>query len=184
VTAPTAVRRPPDSVLGPWYSVGVMAELELTRATDDRRRYVLEGVGTLRFERGLGVRRATAESGDRTWRLTTRFWRRSVEAADETGTPVGSFDPRALRRGGALEWGGRHLQLRPASVWRERYALADGDRELAVFDAKGWGKRPVRVTVDDPTALEPGLLLFAAFVARGLAEHGSTAASAGATAGS
>jgi hypothetical protein len=29
--------------------------------------------------------------------------------------------------------------LRPTSRWRERYALADGDHELAVFDGKRWG---------------------------------------------
>lgn len=153
-----------------------MADLELTRATGDRRLYVLDGVGRLRFERGLGARRATAEAGDRSWRLTTRLWRQSVEATDAAGSVVGAFDPRALRRGGALEWSGRELELRPASRWRERYALADGDRELAVFDAKGWGKRPVRVTLDDPAAVEPGLLLFAAFVVRGLAEDATTAA--------
>jgi hypothetical protein len=27
-------------------------------------------------------------------------------------------------------------------MWRERYALADRDRELALLDAKTWGKRP------------------------------------------
>jgi hypothetical protein len=153
-----------------------MADLELTRAPDDRRLYVLEGVGTLRFERGRRARQATAEAGERSWRLARRLWRRSVAATDEAGATVGSFDPRALRRGGALEWSGRELQLRPASRWRERYALADGDRELAVFDARGWGKRPVRVTLDDPAAVEPGLLLFAAFVVRGLAEDATTAA--------
>jgi hypothetical protein len=155
-----------------------MADLELTRAPDDRRLYVLDGVGRLRFERRLTGRLATAEAGDRRWRLTKSMWRRAVEAADEAGAIVGTFDPRALRRGGALAWSGRELQLRPASRWRERYALADGDRELALFDAKGWGKRPVRVTLDDAGAVEPGLVLFAAFVVRGLAEDASAAASA------
>jgi hypothetical protein len=157
-----------------------MADIELTRAKDDRRLYTLDGVGTLRFERGLGGRRATAEAGDRRWRLTTGFWRQSVDATDESGVPVGAFDARALRRGGALQWGGRELQLRPASMWRERYALADGDRELALLDAKGWGKRPVHVSLDDPAAVEPGLLLFAVFVTRGLADDASAAAGASA----
>ena len=43
-------------------------------------------------------------------------------------------------------------------------------QELAVFDGKGWGRRPVEVVVEDSAAVEPGLLLFAAFVVRGLAE--------------
>jgi hypothetical protein len=38
------------------------------------------------------------------------------------------------------------------------------DRELALLDAKGWGRLPVPIAVDHPAALPPGLLLFAAFV--------------------
>jgi hypothetical protein len=72
---------------------------------------------------------------------------------------------------------------RPASRWRERYALADGDRELVVFDGKGWGRRAVRITVDDLNAVDPELLLFAAFVVRGLAADASSAAGAAASTG-
>jgi len=129
-----------------------VAELELRRTAEDRRLYALEGVGTLRLE-GLGGRMATAEAGAESWHIT--------------------------RRGGALRWAGRELALRPASRWRERYALADGDRELAVFDGRGWDRRPVRVSVDDAAAGEPGLVLFAAFVVRGLAADASGAAAAG-----
>ena len=71
--------------------------------------------------------------------------------------------------------------LRPASQWRERYALARGDTELAIIDGKGWGRRPVAITINDPAGLEPGLLLFAAFVVRGLADDASAAAGAGAS---
>jgi hypothetical protein len=39
-----------------------------------------------------------------------------------------------------------------------------------VLDGKGWGKRPVTLSVADPEAVDPGLLLFATFVVRGLAE--------------
>ena len=98
------------------------------------------------------------------------------------GTVTGEFEPRGLRRGGTVRWAGREFALRPASSWRERYALADGDRELALLDGKGWGRRPVKVTVDDPDAVEPGVLLFAAFVVRGLAEDAQGAAGAGASA--
>jgi hypothetical protein len=41
---------------------------------------------------------------------------------------------------------------------RDADALADGDKELAVLDGKGWGRRPVKVTLDDPAAVPPGLL--------------------------
>jgi hypothetical protein len=80
-----------------------------------------------------------------------------------------------------LRWAGRELELRAASTWRARYALADRDRELAVLDGKSWGRRPVKITVDDLGALDPGLLLFAAFVVRGLAEDAGGDAAAGAS---
>ena len=155
-----------------------MADHELKRSSGERRVYALEGVGTLRLK-GFAARAATAEADGRRWQIGhRRFWQRAIQATDEEGTVIGEFEPRKLRRGGTLRWAGRELTLRPASRWRERYALADGDRELAVLDGKGWGKRPVEVTVDDPQAVEPGLVLFATFVVRGLAED---AAAAGAT---
>jgi hypothetical protein len=158
-----------------------MIDLELTRSSEDRRLYVLQGIGTLRLE-GWASRRATAQTGSDSWRIARRgFWQRVIEAADAAGTAVGAFEPRTLHRGGTVRWDDRELALRPASMWRERYALASGDRELAILDGKGWGKRPVRVTVEDPAELEPGLLLFAAFVVRSLAEDAGTAA-AGASA--
>ena len=157
-----------------------MAELELTRTPNDRRLYVLDGVGTLRLE-GFGSRVAMAEVDANSWRLARRrWWQRDIQATDATGAVVGEFEPRTIRRGGAIRWAGRELSLRPASAWRERYALADGDRELALLDGKGWGRRPVRVSIDDPGAVEPGLLLFATFVVRGLAEDAGAAAGASA----
>jgi hypothetical protein len=160
-----------------------MPELELTRSADDRRRYEVDGVGALRLG-GMLSRRATAEVDATTWAFRrTGFWQSKVEATDATDAVVGSFEPRGMRRGGTLRWGGRELELRPASRWKERYALADGDRELAVLDGKGWGKRPVKITIDDPAAVEPGLLLFAAFVVRGLAEDAGAAAAGTASAG-
>jgi hypothetical protein len=153
-----------------------MVELELVRAKGRRRLYAVEGFGTLEFE-GLTSRAATARAGEKSWRIGRRgFWGRRIEATDEVGAAVGSFEPRSLRRGGAVSWYGRALALRPASSWRERYALAEGDDELAVLDGKGWGRRPVRISVPDPGSLDPGLLLFAVFVVRGLADDSSAAA--------
>jgi hypothetical protein len=116
-----------------------MSDLELTRTQGDRRLYGLEGVGTLRLQ-GLFSRAAIAEANGERWRIgRTGFWGRRVVATDPVGAVVGEFEPRGLRRGGMLRWAGRELALRPASSWRERYALADGDRELALLDGKGWG---------------------------------------------
>jgi hypothetical protein len=156
-----------------------VVDLELRRTSGDRRVYALEGVGTLRLL-GLAARTATAEAGDRRWTFgRRRFWQRSVQATDERGTVTGEFEPRSLRRGGTVRWEGRELALRPASSWRERYALANGERELALLDGKGWGRAPVKVTVDDAALVEPGLLLFAAFIVRRLAADASAAAGGG-----
>jgi hypothetical protein len=155
-----------------------MPELELTRTPDDRRLYALEGVGTLRLE-GFGSRAATAEADGRSWRLAhRRWWQRDLQATDAMGIVVGEFEPRTIRRGGVVRWAGQELSLRPASAWRERYALAEGDRELALLDGKGWGRRPVKVSIEDPAEVDPGLLLFATFVVRGLADDAGAAAGA------
>ena len=161
-----------------------MIELELTRTQEDHRRYLLEGVGTLRLE-GLFSRNATAETGNEYWDFARRgLWQRVIQATDALGTVVGEFVPRDLRRGGTLGWDGRELTLRPASSWRERYALAEGERELVLIDGKSWGRRPVKVTLPDPGAIEPGLLLFTAFIVRQLTVNADNASSAATTAAS
>ena len=161
-----------------------MIERELTRTQEDHRRYLLEGVGTLRLE-GLFSRNATAETGNEYWHFArSGFWQRVMQATDALGTVVGEFVPRDLRRGGTLRWGGRELTLRPASSWRERYALAEGERELVLIDGKSWGRRPVKVTLPDPGAIESGLLLFTAFIVRQLAVNADNASSAATTAAS
>jgi len=53
-----------------------------------------------------------------------------------------------------------------------------------VLDGKGWGKRPVKLAVHDPDAVDPGLLLFATFVVRGLAEDSAAASDSAAAAAS
>lgn len=159
-----------------------MADLELTRTPGDRRLYALEGVGTLRLK-GLASRTAVAEADGGSWRIARRgFLRRGIQATAPTGAVVGEFESRTPRRGGTLHWAGRRLTLRPASRWRERYALADGEIELAAFDGRGWGRQPVKVTLDDQAAVDPGLLLFAAFIVRGLAEDAAAGAAASSTA--
>ena len=160
-----------------------MTELELTRTPNDRRLYALEGAGTLRLD-GWFSRGATAQAGDGRWRFDRRgVFQTVIEATDAAGAVVGEFRGRTLRRGGELSWGDRRLELRPSSIWRQRFALADGDRELATIEGKGWGRRPVKVTVEDGgEAIDPGLLLFGAFVVRALAED--AAAASGAAGGS
>ena len=129
------------------------------------------------------ARSAIVQAGERSWRVARRgLFGRDADAAAADGTPAATFEANALRRGGTVRWHGDELVLRAASAWRERYALVDGERELALFESKGWGRRPVRISVDDEAALDPGLLLFAAFVVRGLAEDASAAAGVAAVA--
>ena len=168
----------------------LMTDLELTRTSGDRRLYSLEGVGTVRLE-GLFSSSATAEAGELRWRFTRRgFWQRGLEATDAEGAAVGEFVPRDIRRGGTLRWGDRGFTVRPVSSLRERYVLREGTRDLVILDGKGWGRRPVTITLDEADAVEPGLLLFAAFVvhrlavgATGSSAAGSTAASSGGSSG-
>ena len=158
---------------------GSTADLELTRVPGDRRLYHLAGIGTLRLQ-GLLGRSAVATFEGGSWRFSRRgFWQREIVATDETGALRATFEPRSIRRGGTLRVGERELALTPASSWRERYELTESGSVLATFDARGWGKRPVRVAIEDPARLEPGLVLFATFIAHGLAEDGSSAAGAG-----
>jgi hypothetical protein len=153
-----------------------MAELELTRSKDDRRLYTLGAMGSLRLE-GFMSRRATATSAGHTWHIgRSGFFGRTIEAHAGADTPVGRFDPRSIRRGGELTWNGRAFGLRPASSWKERYALVAGEVEVAVIEGKSWGRKPVKVEIVRPEGIEPGLLLFAAFVVRSLAEDASSAA--------
>ncbi|MFN0153125.1 MAG: hypothetical protein ACKVUT_01945 [Gaiella sp.] len=155
-----------------------MTEHELTRTSGDRRLYSLEGIGTVRLE-GLFSNRATAVAAGSSWRINRRgFWQREIEATDAAGAVVGELVPRDIRRGGRLRWGDHELTLRPVSPLRERYALSEDNRELVLLDGKGWGRRPVKITLTEPEAIEPGLVLFAAFVVHRLAANssGSTAA--------
>jgi hypothetical protein len=95
-----------------------------------------------------------------------------MQAMDTSGALVGEFAPNEPGRGGTLRWGGRELTLRATgSIWQERYALLDGRRELGRFAGRRWGRRPVRGSLVDDATFEPGLVLFAAFVVRGLAEY-------------
>ena len=158
-----------------------MTEYALTRSSGDSRRYELAGFGTLRLG-GWASRWATAEAGDERWGFARRgIFRSVIQATDPAGSVVGNFQGRSLKRGGTLLWEGHEHVLKPDSRWTERYALLDGERRLALLEGKGWGKRPVRVDVDD-TTIDAGLLLFAAFVVRALAEDASSggAAAAGA----
>lgn len=170
-----------------------MIELELTRTSGDRHLYELQGSGTLRLERSFSAS-AAAEAGDRSWQIARRpeRWRVArrgelilvIEATDPSGVVAGEFHGRAQVPGGTLRWGERHLELRKNSRWRPRFALVDGERELATVEGKGWGKRPVRLTIGDAASVEPGMLLLAAFAVGAITEDAQRNSAAAVRAGS
>lgn len=156
-----------------------MIDLELTRIPNHRRAYRLDDIGSVRLEGWFSrTGRAHADDG-RSWCFTRRgLWNRIIEADDATGAVVGEFTPRDIRRGGWLRWGTRELKLQPVGL-RERYVLSENDHDLVLLSAKGWGKRPVKITLADTHAIDSGLLLFAAFAVHQLAGDSLNAASAG-----
>ena len=155
-----------------------MAELALTRSSGDKRRFELEGFGTLRLG-GWASRWATAQAGARKWGLARRGIL-SPSSRPPSPTAPWSGSSRAARSSAAAGCAGRthEYTLEPDSRWKEHYALVDGERRLAMLEGKGWGKRPVRVEIADDERIDPGLLLFAAFVVRALAEDASAAGTA------
>jgi hypothetical protein len=160
-----------------------VADLVLTRT--DKRLYSLDGVGTLRLEKAFW-NTATAEAEEKSWRFVCRGWfRRRIEATDETGRPTGTFEGnRGFRRGGTVRWESRDFTLQSRSTWKaQRFALLDGDRDMAVFEGRASDRRPVTVSIDQPDALDAGLLLFVAFVVRGLVLDAFVAVSSAAAAG-
>src|SRR4051794_32890134 len=94
------------------------------------------------------------------------------------GSEAARFVPVVLGRGGRVVLArGGEFGLRPSSIWRERYALLDGEHELATFECSTWGgKRPVRVTVTDGAAPEPLVMLFAGWLVKKFGDDAGAAA--------
>lgn len=81
-----------------------MAELRLRRDSEDRKRYVLEGVGELRLAKWYR-RGAVVSSDDGRWELSSRAWSPGVTATDAGGAEAATYQPRgAFKRGGDRRW--------------------------------------------------------------------------------
>jgi hypothetical protein len=116
-----------------------------------------------------GWSRAAAEAGGRRWEFHAGLT--EVRASDAAGAVVGEFRPRAGERGGGtLRWRQRQFELRTPSFRARRFELEAGERALAVV-AHGRPREPLRMRTDDRAELDPGLLLFCAFVVRVLSLH-------------
>jgi hypothetical protein len=138
--------------------------------------HALQGVGTLQVE-GPWLA-ATARAGDASWRLVPtvpRGWRREATATDAAGRVVGDYQ----ERGRALRWGSRQLRLGPPSrrTFKTHYLLADGEQVLALIQPTRDRPplNPINIDVRDAAAIEPGLLLFVAYLVGWLANTGSDA---------
>jgi hypothetical protein len=127
---------------------------------------------------GFFSRAATATVDSASYRFSRRGWARLIVARDEAGAEVGRYEGRLVASGGVLSWRGRDLTLRRASVWRDRFALADGDRDLVVMEVRPWGRKPLTVHRDEAAAGDPALVLFAVYVARALAGDDAAAVAA------
>ena len=145
---------------------------ELTCDLADGDLWVLDGIGTLR-RTGRISRAATAEAGGRSWAIVRFGWvRTGFRATDESGATVGELPGTLMRRSETLRWGDRELTLRPDAARRGGYVLRDGERPLATMAPKREGKRPLDVIANDP-AVDPGLLLFMAFVVQAYSDDAS-----------
>ena len=150
-----------------------MSEIGLVPTYEGVGHYALPGVGILRVEGGGWGRRpgwtgAIASAGSASWRFVGVgvMDATATELVDKllmvTGNVIGEFQ----YRGRALRWAGRELQFSsPFFSLREHYVLADGERMLAQVEARiRRSHRPISIKVGSAAALEPGLLLFVAFL--------------------
>jgi len=140
-----------------------VADLTLQRTpTGD---YELAGIGSIRELKGA---KAELQAGEVIWRLRRpgQGFSLSVEAVDANSKPVARIVGRNLR-GGTVTTAGRTLVWRSKRVFSSRFNLIDGDETLAAF-APGRGAEPVRVTLHDPTRVDPLVLLLCCYVMLGV----------------
>lgn len=149
----------------------------LTRDPEDKKRYVLDGVGALRRHGRLSSAATLTAVDGSAWEARRQGWRMRPVFTDPVGGEAARFaSSRAFKRGGELVVGSASYSLRPSSRWKERYALARGEQELATIEAGGWSGTRIRVDVEGD--VEPLVLLAACWLVRQFADDSASAASA------
>jgi hypothetical protein len=159
-----------------------VADLVLTRT--DKRLYSLDGVGTLSPREGV-LERGDGPGGREELALRLPRMVPPAHRGDRRDGPADrTFESnRGFRRGGTVRWERRDFTLQSRSTWKaQRFALLEGDRDMAVFEGRAYDRRPVTVSIE-PGALDAGLLLFVAFVVRGLVLDAFVAVGSAAAAG-
>jgi hypothetical protein len=145
-----------------------VAKLELTRSPDDRRLYVLPGVGELRTGGLLSGGRVEATAGGRTYTFALRGRvRRVAIATDAFGEEVGRQDGSL-----SIVWRGDRWDLKAYDAGFYYTLTRSGeDREVANLAPALWSRRPVPIVLDETARVDPGLVLFAMFLMRRIAEE-------------
>ena len=165
-----------------------MTDLRLRRDDADRKRYVLEGVGELRFGRWYRRGATVSDTAGHSWELKTSGLKQSAEAVGETGGQAASYEPKGVfKRGGRIEVAdGSGFDLKPSSAWRNRYALWSGEDEVASVETTGWSGQEVAVSVAEGASVDALPLLMACWLVRRFGEDDAavTAGGSAAVAGS
>ncbi|RYB94376.1 hypothetical protein EUA93_08480 [Nocardioides oleivorans] len=151
-----------------------MRDLVLVRSADDRRRYDIEGVGSLRRVGLFSRTTLLLPDGDEPLTAQSRVsLSGQAEAVAAGGDVVGEFSEQTLLgHGGEVVWRGRKLRLESGTVLISRYVLRDGRTRLLEVQARGWGDKPADVTLGDEP-VDPGLVLFVLWLAQGFVDHDS-----------
>lgn len=155
--------------------------MKLERSAHDRKTFLLDGVGELR-KHGWFSSAATLSDGAREWEIGRRGLRQRVHITDATGGEPATYEPKGVfSRGGTLTMGGQTWELRPSSIWKERYALVQGEQEVATVEASSWSsKKPVTVELEGE--VDAMVLLAACYLVK-LSSDDSSASTASVSAG-
>jgi hypothetical protein len=160
-----------------------VTEVPLSRDPEDKRAFVLEGLGRVVAvpKKWFGAVRIEAD-GVAPWTVNLPAWgaTKRFEAVEDGGASAATFTQgkaRAVGRGGAIVSGGRELALVPdadRSVLTGPWILREDDREIARFPRRGWGIWKIDVTLTDEEACvrDARLTLFAAWVASRISASG------------
>lgn len=159
-----------------------MSERHLMRSRDDRRRYDLEGFGSLRKVNWYSHHHVGRTRDGREWLFRKRgaLGGRS-EATAPDGVVVGLTEQqRILNHGGSLQWYGQRYEVVSDSKWKTRYHLRGPRGDLVSVESKGWGKNPAKLILLRPDDIDHGLLLYFTWLVNTFAEDDGTAAAASA----
>lgn len=160
-----------------------MSEVPVSRDPDDKRVFVLEGLGRVVLvpKRWFGAIRIEAD-GLAPWTVNLPAWgtTKRFEAVDD-GLAAATFtqgQARVVGHGGTIASGGRALDLVPdpgRSLVTGPWVLREDDREIARFPRQGWGLWKTAITLTDEGAChrDARLTLFAAWVASRISASGT-----------